>query len=387
MDAFDLNPQGYWFVDDKKFLNKYQALMYAAPLKKAVHYHYFNDVWNNFNRDLLGKFSLTELYKQRAEQLRSKYDYLILYFSGGADSYNVLRSFIDNNIKLDEVCVKWCMDSLNSNTQIYQPNTENKTAYNYLSEWDYAIKPVLEELAQTNPEIKIQIVDWFKEKDYSTVETAFTTVNHWHDSEVNSLAVWSPTEKELIEKGLKVGSIYGVDKPNIIYEDTKAYLYFPDSATTMGSPNPANPYGTEYFYYAPDLPLLIFEMAHMAIKATVYNQRLKKYKLTRNLKEDAQFLVDSNQIYQKEIRHVLYDNWTDRFQALKPVFANRQDKHWWIYKHNELSRYRDLYEDLAQDHIRQLEKLGSWYTYRLPTDSRLFYKVLPTKTFFVCDID
>jgi hypothetical protein len=202
MQFIENYPQGYWQVGDQKFINKYQALVHATKTNNYIHFRYFDDVWQNFDRSLIGKYSLKELYKQRAQQLRDSYDYLILYFSGGADSYNVLRSFLDNGIHLDEICVKWAKDVIDKD--VYLPNTEEVTALNYLSEWDFAIKPVLEEVAQKHPNIKIEIVDWFNDKNSIGKEEVFNLVNHWHDVEVTSLAVWSPREYELTEKGKKI---------------------------------------------------------------------------------------------------------------------------------------------------------------------------------------
>lgn len=47
--------------------------------------------------------SFKELCKQRAQQLRASYDYIILSFSGGSDSTTVLNAFLDNNIHIDEI--------------------------------------------------------------------------------------------------------------------------------------------------------------------------------------------------------------------------------------------------------------------------------------------
>ena len=47
--------------------------------------------------------SLSYYFKERAQQLRDKYSYIRLFVSGGYDSYYALRSFIDNNIFLDEI--------------------------------------------------------------------------------------------------------------------------------------------------------------------------------------------------------------------------------------------------------------------------------------------
>lgn len=372
MDIFDRYPQGYWTSGDQKFINKYQALLYGKERNAPVHYIFFDHVWQNFDRSLLGSVSLKELYRQRAQQLRDKYDYLILYFSGGADSYNVLRSFIDNGIKLDEVCVKWCNATLDSHTEIYKPNVIETSAFNYLSEWDYAIKPVLEWLGQHHPEVKIEIVDWFKDRDSKTLETAFNVVNHWHDVEINSLAVWSPSENRLLEKGMTVGSIYGVDKPHIYFENGNSFMYFPDGAATMGTPNPNNVFGTEYFYWAHEMPLLTFEMANVAIRAFDEDQELNNLRITIENRYDPQYTYNAWQVHQKKLRHIIYDNWTDRFQAFKPTTPNRSDKHWWIYKHPELAKYKDEYTDMVKMQIKNLE--GSMYT-----GARLIYRGILSK--------
>jgi hypothetical protein len=354
MDIFDKYPQGYWKSGDKKFINKHQALADAAKHNISVQYVFFDHVWQNFDRSLLGKYSLKDLYRQRAQQLRDKYDYLILYFSGGADSYNVLRSFLDNGIKLDEVCIKWCNDSLTANTEIYRPNQKETSATNYLSEWDYAIKPVLEWLGQHHSDVKIEVVDWFKNRDTNTIETAFNLVNHWHDVEVNSLAVWSPSENKLLEKGTSVGSIYGVDKPCIFFMDDSSYMYFPDGATTMGTPNPNNIFGTEYFYWAHELPELTFEMANVAIHAFKTDQELAQVAVTDKNRSNKQFTAHAFQVQQKRLRHILYDNWTDKFQAFKPITPDRSDKHRWIYNNKELNSYVNEYKEVLNSYLTSL---------------------------------
>jgi hypothetical protein len=379
---FETFPQGYWRCGDQKFVNKHLALMHSNQNNQPVHYNFFDHVWQNFDRSVLGKHSLKELYKQRAQQLRDKYDYLILYFSGGADSYNVLRSFIDNDIKIDEVCVKWCNDSLTANREMYTPNQVEKSAINYLSEWDYAIKPVLEWLAQHHPNVKIEIVDWFKDRDINTIETAFNLVNHWHDVEVNSLAVWSPSENKLLEKGMSVGSIYGVDKPCVFFIDGASYMYFADNATTMGTPNPNNIYGTEYFYWAHEMPELTFEMANVAILAYQTDQELTQVAVTDKNKFDKQFTSHAFQVHQKKLRHFLYDNWTDRFQALKPVMPDRSDKHCWIYKQEELSNYVSGYNEILNSHLTELRN-SQYLGYSVDKSVRNLYKPIMSKRYLV----
>lgn len=375
-------PQGYWETSGKCFINKHDALVDATKAKQPIYFKFFNEVWDKFDRRLIGKHSLQEVYRQRAQQLRDKYDYLILYFSGGADSYNVLRSFIDNNIKIDEICVKWCNDTLTSNTTVYDANDWNTSANNYLSEWDFAIEPVLKEIAHSHPEIKIEIVDWFKDKNSIGTEEAFRLVNHWHDVEVTSLAVWSPNEQKYVEQGKRVGSIYGIDKPAVWFsDDGRAYMFFMDSGTTMGTPNPCNIYGTEYFYWAPDFPLIAFETASAVVNAMRNNAELYKIKLDDSVKTDRLAFISRWQQQQKKLRHVLYDNWTDRFQAYKPMSVDRSDKHWWIFSYKELEHSKYSYIDMSKLHTSQVSA-----EFLLTTTGQMgntMYKFIPTTKFFI----
>lgn len=373
-------PQGYWETSGKYFINKHDALVHATKNNEKVYFKFFNEIWDSFDRNLIGKFSLKALYKQRAQQLRDTYDYIILYFSGGADSYNVLRSFIDNNIKLDEVCVKWCNVTLESNTKVYIANTIDNTANNYLSEWDLAIAPVLKELSVTHPEIKIEIVDWFKNRFDIGSENAFRLVNHWHDVEVPSLAVWSPNEQKLVEKGKKVVSLYGIDKPNIWFSaNGNASMFFTDGATTMGTPNPCNIYGTEYFYFAPSFPLITFETASVVANAIKTNPDLNKIKYDADAIIDRTEFINRWQQQQKKLRHILYDNWTNRFQAFKPTIVDRSDKHFWLFKYDEFKKQRESYADMSNLHTNQISsELLTPYQGALGT---VMYKWIPTKTF------
>lgn len=355
MDIFDNYPQGFWTVNNKKFIKKYDALLEAKESNSRLQFVYFDDVWSRFDRNLIGKHSLQDLYKKNAQRIRDKYDYLILYFSGGADSYNVLRTFLDNNIKIDEICVKWAGIALNSNVRVYTPNTQDIWCTNYISEWDYAIKPVLEEVAQSHPEIKIEIVDWTSRSNIN-LERAFNIVNHWHDIEVPTLAVWSPNEEKLVEQGKKVGAVYGIDKPVTYFKDNCVYMLFLDSVTTIATPNPVNIYGTELFYWTPEMPELAFEMANVASRWLADDPiRLDQMGYNPNRDKDIWDLDLAYQKQQKELRHVLYDNWTDRFQVLKSFTLDRVDKQQPLLLLPEFKRYKEEFYSLLNSSANQFD--------------------------------
>lgn len=349
--------EGYWQVGDKKFSNKFYALLHATKTSQDVQYIYFDNVWKHFDRTLLGKISLNELYRQRAQQLRDQYDYLILYFSGGADSYNVLRSFLDNNIPLDEVCVKWPMAAIKA--QVYKPNEVDKSAKNTLSEWDFAIKPVLDWLKQYHPTVKINIVDWTE--NYSPeiyTEELFLKVNTWNDVEIPFMISYSDSEIRNLEKGKTVGSIYGIDKPILGHRGNKWFLSFTDTGTGMGIPSQENRYGTEYFYWSPNFPILAMEQAYQLVEYISKNPHLKQYYYSDISMPtwSVDFTLISIQVQNDTARKILYDNWTGKFQANKPCIADREDKHFWIFEHPELSKSRDSFLDMNSLFLSQLDR-------------------------------
>ena len=173
------------------------------------------------------------------------------------------------------------------------------------------------------------------------------------------MAIWSPSEQYFLDQGKKVASIYGIDKPTIYFDAASSYMIFSDAALCMGTPNTINPFGTEYFYYSPSFPELTFEMANVAAKSFETDPILKNYKFTSQRRHDSKYMSDAHQIQQKRLRHILYTTWTDRFQTLKPMLPNRQDKHFWIYQMQEISNYKEMYEDMRTQHLNQLA--GSWY--------------------------
>ena len=356
MNMFNQEVEGFWQVGATKFKNKFPALVHATNTSQEVKYIYFDDIWKSVDRRSLGKKSLKELYKERAVQLRDSYDYLILYFSGGADSYNVLRTFIDNNISLDEVCVKWPMAAIRAN--VYKPNVQDASARNTLSEWDFAIKPVLDWLSKNHPQIKINVIDWAdKLSPEIYTEDLWHGVNTWNDIEIPFMLTYSGSESLKLNKGKNVGSIYGIDKPVLAYKDGKWFTSFLDTGAGMGIPSQENRYGTEYFYWSPKFPILAMEQAYQLSSYIDKNLYLRQYYYSDVSKDwSPDFRLLSTKMQNSVAKQVLYDNWTNNFQANKPNIADREDKHFWIFEHPELTKCRDSFLDMNSLFLSQLDK-------------------------------
>ena len=92
---------GYYNVNGKIFYDKLEAIIFANKTKSEIEWNYYNDIFYSIDWNIEPETSLREFYKIRAQQLREKYDYLIAFVSGGADSSQVVDSFVKNKIKLD----------------------------------------------------------------------------------------------------------------------------------------------------------------------------------------------------------------------------------------------------------------------------------------------
>jgi hypothetical protein len=88
----------------QSFSLKIDALVYERTLPHAtVYFNWYEDLFKRAAFFEEPSESLAELQRQRAVEIRNKYSYVRLWFSGGADSMTALNSFIDNNVHIDEI--------------------------------------------------------------------------------------------------------------------------------------------------------------------------------------------------------------------------------------------------------------------------------------------
>jgi hypothetical protein len=370
---------GYWRSNGIDFLNKIDALRYATQNNDDLVYMYHDEVWNKFDRSLLGKISLNQLYKERAQQLRDRYDYLILYYSGGSDSHNVLMTYINNGIKLDEIIVRW-PEALRGG-KLYTPNTTDKSSSNIWSEWDYAITPSLDWLKLNHPEIKITIKDYIEDLNETNLESRLETSNHTRAGFLLSFA-----KEDLNYSKKSIGHIFGADKPVLAVQDQKIYMIFNDIATSMlysDKTKDSDPESIECFYWAPDFPLLTFEMAYQVSEYFNVNKDKRKFLLSY---ENNKLMSDNfnfqrsitYQIQNNLVKNICYDTWDFKFQAEKITSANAEDKWWWFFQKPEFTNLKQQYISLAKSITNQIDKkflLGynSSFQTTKTTSSNLFY--------------
>ena len=111
-----LAKNGLYRVGTDLFNPKINALKAATQTKQSVTWEFGNQTWNALDWKTDDGLGVVHWYKERAKQLRDNYDYLILAFSGGADSNNIANVFRYADLKIDEV---WCDQPLKHTGLLY----------------------------------------------------------------------------------------------------------------------------------------------------------------------------------------------------------------------------------------------------------------------------
>ena len=170
LDRPDLS-NGFYIFKDKAYTDRLDIFDrmktendYHSPIRFYFHDHIFKKIdWT-----IEPEFSLQELYRMRAQELRDEYDYLLLSFSGGSDSLEILHGCLKNNIFLDEVQVtnfEKALEKLDFQQVMKDPDL------GYFAEYQLSAIPALTQLRLKSPNTKITIID---ATDRFVEEYAFT---------------------------------------------------------------------------------------------------------------------------------------------------------------------------------------------------------------------
>jgi hypothetical protein len=334
---------GYYSVNGIPFASKNEAAIYATATKQKLAWHFNDEVYNNYNWTIEPEQSLDELYDQRARQLREQYDYLILSYSGGSDTHNILTSFLRQGLLIDEVLVN-VNDKIN---KIIVDDMSINSNWNYGAEYKLQIYPRLQEIKNSSPRTKITVVDtsdsimesmkaagdasWVIGKKEALNISAITRYNYLYFSEI----------RKKFDKDKKIATIVGVEKPLSYISNNKFFLVFSDK---MANLTPIQQHfeeytnaQTEYFYWHPSTVDMVCKQAHVIKKwLSVNPQYLKLWKPA-----DKSEFYSTHRVIQPIIKNVIYSTWNkDWFQVEKDtMFWHGEIDAWWHKHYSNTKEY------------------------------------------------
>ncbi len=355
---------GMYEVGTEAFVNKSDALFRASTVNKDVHWNFHDRVFSSVDWKTKPAGSIRDLYKLRAQQIRDSYDYIVVHFSGGADSWTVLNSFLSNGIHVDEVYTRWSRKE-----EKYKPDVNNidRSESNLQSEYHYAVKPVLDEIAKKFPLTKIYIDDYSESFERDLTESDVKHSGHYFCmGTFHRFSRKSPYEQEAVKNNKKVAVVYGFDKLQCQVENNQFYATFIDR---FGGTDIDPERSVEFFYWTPSMPLIPVMQAHI----------LKEYYEQNVLDHISKMHVDPGVGREIYISLCYPDYNLKTFQVGKQFSSLIWKSELWVAKHNP--RYYYSWKWASDQYIKTIDK--RFCTTLNNTDVKIGYKPMYSNRYLI----
>jgi hypothetical protein len=349
----------YYTCNGIEFTSKINACIYSKTVNKPVEWNFHNDVYSKYHWHIEPEQTLDELYDARSRQIREQYDYVILSYSGGSDTNNILESFIRQGLHIDEIVTNHITKATEKFTVL---DPTNKLASNFAAEHQLQAVPRLQYIHKMLPKTKITVLDvsdvvlnsmnafddveWVHERnDYLSIGQLFR-YNYFHFGEL----------KKQFDKNLKIAIIVGVDKPKSAIVNGNFCISFFDTTANITS---INDFNTEYtniktvpFYWSRDTAPMVCKQGHVIKRWLEANPHRQKF-------WDNPSTATVRLYHERWLRSVLYTTWNDDwFQTDKGTsYWNSEFDSWfhnsseWSPQYTKWQRGLDYVAQQASDHV------------------------------------
>lgn len=328
----DLDRFGFYTVGDRKTYSKLQAIEWHHSTGQHPQWHFNEVAFSSHDWRQEPAVSLQTLYRDRAQYLRDKYDYLVLFFSGGSDSTNILDTFLDNNIALDECASFWAQ------------NADNDLDSHFSREVSRVAIPRM----QQHPHIRHRLIDLsdftnevFADQsvkfDWIYFMNSYFSPNNYVRSHLRQFVA---DYRHLIDQGKSVCFIWGAEKPRLHQIEGRYCVRFQDIVDNSVSPwlqqNCRAGEFDELFYWSPDWVPGIIKQAHVImnylkqapINPVDFTDRQNKYFYGATQRGSQTWYLTAD-----GINHVIYPKWDINTISVgkprSPVLSQRDD---WFFK-------------------------------------------------------
>jgi len=339
---------GYYSCNNLEFDSKIKACVYASQVNKPLNWHFNNEEFNRFDWTIEPEETLDQLYDRRSREIREKYDYVILSYSAGSDSHNILESFLRQGLLIDEVVVNH-MSKANRLTVL---DTSIRGSWNASAEFELQTIGRLQYIKDQSPKTKITVLD-LSDNVFDTLRKAGNA--SWVETSREPLNVSGATRynytyfKEVrnqFDRSKSICVILGIEKPRTYIEKNKFYILFSDKSANIASASDHlieyDNATVEYFYWAPSALPILCKQAHVIKKwLRVYPQ----YQPLWSPVDLIDLFTKHRLIHERMYRKIIYTTWNDSWYQ-----ADKSTKDW----NNEFDDwFSSLYNDTPEFKIWQ----------------------------------
>jgi hypothetical protein len=369
---------GHWEVAGRPYYNKLSAILAAVPHGWWPHWNFREDEFSSTDWSIEPAETLEQLYFKRARRLREKYSSIAVEFTGGADSWNTVWSFLKQGLHIDTVYHKYVAAGDNGNAN--DRSAENTSAEGVLQAY-----PWYKKFLELDPNMRWEV-------DYTTDEIVSgwqgqqldpLLFNHIHPGYIIKVPGVARELPRFIDHNQRSAVLYGIDKPNLFFENNKFYFYFADfqiHTRAFYERSALNlPADDVLFYWDPDCVDLCIKQAH--IVANWFRQNPKFLYLISNRGHR------DTKLYHYIVNQLIYPEYRPDWQSEKASGFYFPTHESWFYQNCEntahganymssIKRASDLLVDayrLAPENTQQYLRWENGYA--RPDDSwgKLFY--------------
>jgi len=333
---------GFYECCGRNFLNKVRAIEFARTQGHGIHWNFHESSFNMHDWSKEPEESLEDLYRQRAQQLRDEYDYVVLCLSGGYDSENIYRVFNKYKIKYDEIFVFVAFSAVDD---LGWGDLSFKHIHAELKEY------VIPRLNHVDPKVKVTVYDYAQDLEkyfkHPPNEWIYQTTAKPQPHQImrNWLHTLQPHYRKMAEMGKRVAFVWGVDKPRVLKQNGQYHVYFIDTSLPAGGlvdkHQGESQVQDEYFYWSPTSTKLINKQARVVVKQSQTDIVLDK--MISSIHLDVQDYYD-------RINPRIYPDLPRKIYVKKPKQGVLTERDLWFYRPDSLSfkNYRRGLETIGE---------------------------------------
>jgi hypothetical protein len=334
MITFNPDKFGFYRVGERTSYSKFEAAQWCKE-GELPEWDFNQSTYDKIDWKVEPETDLWTLYKMRAKQIRENYDYIVLWYSGGSDSHNLLHAFLDANVKFDEIATTWN----------YEQTGEKYNHQN--AEISHVVLPDIKTLKDAGLDFKFRLIDiseltvelfksWGTEFEYN-VNFHFSPNNpakHLLRDKIEDY-------KNLIAAGKKVCFVWGKEKPFVLFDHdlNKHYVSFCDNVDNCVGPYVQRNYHKgwydEFFYWTPDFPLITLKQAHVIKNFVNLSQDKNLFVPIDVSKAQTNGYSRKFNMYLNDeaLNKVLYPKWSSRiFSNGKTASFTYSERDRWFFK-------------------------------------------------------
>jgi hypothetical protein len=323
---------GFYVYDGYSYMTRdaaLDAMLLKCDYDATIQFYYNDHIYGNMNWEREVIKPISDLYKERAQQIRDKYKYLILNFSGGSDSTQVLESFLKNGIFLDEIVVAM-QEKLVAG--VSDSELLSNKSYHQFLEYRYAVIPMLNKIKKLSPNTKITVIDTSDDLHTQIINKHYDYIGQrFVIPQLPKITVYSLRQFEKNNSKDGIAVIRGFEKPVIIINDDGKIFHAFNDVTMSGSQDVQtqdSPYTFEDFFWTPDLPLITIKQCQMIIKAlSNYKNFYNAYKVLHEkivqARNDKTMKGSPSFVLERLYNTIIYPDWNpNTFVAPKITKSN-----------------------------------------------------------------